>query len=162
MNLFEITKKSPRPVNTLLTPTAAAVRGMAMMESATTPGQAVLADGTAPIRGFQTRDSKVGGPDLGDVIYPGRLELAFVAGEEGTYEHAEEVEAEGANFVSADGTVGVLAGTAINTPLSFVAGQFVKAASGQFVEFILVELPTPEIPGNVRLRARSVPGYVKA
>jgi hypothetical protein len=160
MFLFEITKKSPRPVNTLLTPAVPAVRGTPMQESATA-GQAELADGTKPFAGFMTRASQVGGPVLGDVIYPGRLELPFATGEEGSFEFAEEMVAEGADYISSDGTVGITAATALKTPCSFVGGKFAKAATGQFVEFVLVELPTPELAGNVRARFRATPGYVK-
>ena len=159
--LFEITKKSPRPVNSLLTPATAAIRGIPMQESATA-GTAELADGTKPFAGFMTRPSVVGGPVLGDIVYPGRLELPFATGEEGTYEFAEEVVAEGAGYLSADNTVGVKANTPLKTPISFVGGLFAVEATGQFYEFTLVELPTPDIAGNVRARFRVCPGFIKA
>jgi hypothetical protein len=152
--LFNITKRSPRPVNSLLTPATAAIRGIAMQESATA-GTAELADGTKVFAGFMTRPSQVGGPALGDVIYPGRLELPFATGEEGTFEFAEEVVAEGAGYVDS----GITGSTALKTPLMFAAGLFAVATSGHFAEFELVELPTPDVAGNVRIRARIIPGY---
>ena len=74
--LFEILKRSPRPVVSLLTPASGQgyalpmsgligyMRGTPMQESATA-GQAELADGTKPFAGFMTRDSQALGPVLG-------------------------------------------------------------------------------------------------
>lgn len=158
--LFEITKRSPLPVNSYICPATAYVRGTAMQESATA-GTAELADGTKPFGGFMTRNSQVGGPSLGDSIYPGRLELPFPTGDYGSFEFAEEVEAEGAQFVS--GATGAIStGTALKTPLSFSAGLFCIAQSGQLVEYELVEQQAPVVAGNVRIRARAVRGYVHA
>jgi hypothetical protein len=156
--LHNITKRSPRTTNSLNTPAAAAVRGVAMIEDPANPGNAKLADGSKPYAGFQTRDSVVGGPALGDVIYPGRLELPFATGQEGTYEYAEEYTAEGAQFVDA----GITGATAMSTPLSFINGKIAVATTGLLVEFILVELPAPEVAGNVKVRARAVAGYFHA
>ena len=94
---FEILRRSPRPVVSLLTPPSGQgyllpatnnsllgyVRGTAMQESAV-PGQAELADGSKPFAGFMTRDSQATGAVLGDIIYPNRLELPFDAGLEGS------------------------------------------------------------------------------
>ena len=161
MLMFTITKRSPLPVNSLLTPSAAAVRYTAMQESATA-GTAELADGTKIFAGFQTRASQVGGPILGDLIYPGRLELPFVAGEDGTFEFAEEVVAEGSDYLSADNTVGIKANSPLKTPCSFVGGKFALGATGQVCEFMLVETNiTPEVAGNVRARFRRMAAWVK-
>lgn len=133
------------------------------MQESSTAGQAELADGSAPFVGFQTRDSQVGGPVLGDVIYPGRLELPFVAGEEGTFEHGEEVSAEGTDFIDTTSQYGAISsGTALKSPLTFKAGKFSLALSGDLVFYMLVDKPTPEIAGNVRIRARAVAAYLKA
>lgn len=155
--LFNINKRSPRPVNSLLTAAAAAVRGVAFQESATA-GTAELADGTKPIAGFMTRDSVVGGPVLGDIVYPGRLELPFATGEEGTFEFAEEVELEGSQFVDASLT----GSNALKVGVMFTAGKAALATSTHFVEFMLVENMTPEVVGNVRVRLRTTPGYIMA
>jgi hypothetical protein len=155
--LFNITKRSPRPVNSLITPATGYPLGTAMQESATA-GTAELADGSKAYAGFQTRLSQVGGPALGDVIYPGRLDLPFPTGDYGTYEFAEEVVAEGAQFIDAS----ITAATALKTPLSFLAGKFAVASSGQLVQFELVEQQAPVVAGNVRIRAITCPGYVHA
>jgi hypothetical protein len=155
--LFVITKRSPRPVNSLTSPAAAAVRGVAMQESATA-GVAELADGSKPFAGFLTRNTQVGGPVLGDVIYPGRLELPTETSGPSSMEFGEEVEAEGATFLDASLT----SGAALKTPLTFAAGKFIAATTGKLVEFELVEQQTPVNAGNVRIRARAVYGYVHA
>ena len=157
---FVITKRSPLPVNTLLTPASAAVRGAAMQESATA-GTAELADGTKVFAGFQTRASAAD-LVLGDLIYPGRLELPLICSQEGTYEYAEEVIAEGTDYLSDDVTVGVKTNSSLKTPCSFVGGKFALGASGQICEFMLVETNmTPEVAGNVRARFRRMAAWVK-
>ncbi len=157
-NIFEITRRSPRPVNMLLSPLATAYpRGTALQESATA-GTAELADGSKPFAGFLTRDTVVGGPVLGDIIYPGRLELPTATGDECSLEFGEEVEAEGANFIDSS----ITGATALKTPCSFAAGKFATASSGNFVEFVLVAIETPAVTGNVRGRFRVIPGYVHA
>lgn len=161
MLLFTITKRSPLPVNSLLTPAVAAVKGAAMQESATA-GTAELADGTKVFAGFQTRASAVDGPVLGDLIYPGRLELPFVATQDGTYEFAEEVVAEGTDYLSADVTVGIAVNSPLKSPCSFVGGKFALGATGQICEYMLVETNiTPEVAGNVRARFRRMAAWVK-
>lgn len=157
--LFEITRRSPRPNYSMLsTPTGADyTRGVAFMESATVLDAAALADGSGPIVGFITRDSTQTGPDLGDAIYPGKIQLPFKSGEEASFEFAEEVEAEGASFVDA----GILANTAINTPLTFTAGKFALGATGKICEYILVGLPTPTVNTNVRIKARRLGTWIK-
>lgn len=128
------------------------------MQESATAGLAELADGSKPFAGFLTRNTVVGGPVLGDVIYPGRLELPFETSGPGSFEFAEEVEAEGATFVDA----GITAGTALKTPLTFTAGKFAVAGSGNLVEYELVEKQTPVVVGNIRIRARAVYGYMHA
>ena len=160
MLLFTITKRSPLPVNTLLTPASPAVRYTAMQESATA-GQAELADGTKVFAGFQTRASAAD-LALSDLIYPGRLELPFICSQEGTFEFGEDVVAEGTDYLSADVTVGIAANSPLKTPCSFVGGKFALGATGQICEFMLVETGiTPEVAGNVRARFRRMAAWVK-
>ena len=165
--LFEILRRSPRPVVSLLTPASGQgyalangligyARGTPMQESATA-GQAELADGTKPFAGFMTRDSQAGGPVLGDTIYPGRLELPFAAGLEGSFEFGEEVVAEGPNFIDA----GLTAATPLKTAVSFAGGKFAVAVSGQDAQFVLVELPAPDVTGDVRARFILMAGSMK-
>src|SRR5690242_9581116 len=92
--LFVITKRSPRPVNSLTTPAAASTRGVAMQESAGA-SVAELADGTNPLAAFLARNPRVGCPVLRDVVSPGGLELLVERSGPGSFEMAEEFEAEG-------------------------------------------------------------------
>ena len=90
---FEIVKRSPHPMKSLLLPAAAAAtRGVAYMEDTATPGSAKLADGTVPIAGFVTRPVLIGGPTIADAVMPNRLELPFAAADYGSFEQGEEVE----------------------------------------------------------------------
>lgn len=156
MELFEITRRSPRPVRSGLTPAAAAIRGIAMQESAVA-GTMELADGSKPFAGFMTRPTVVGGPVLGDIVYPGRLELPFATGEEGSWEFAEEVEAEGSTYLDA----ALIAAPTLKAPLTFTAGKFDLAAAADLAEFVLVESMTPMVAGNVRIRAVPIDGWIK-
>jgi hypothetical protein len=155
--LFEITLRSPLPVISLVTAAAATIRGVAFQESAVA-GVAELADGSKPFAGFITRNSQVGGPALGDVIYPGRLELPFPTGDVGSFENAAMFEVEGGTFVDA----GITGATPLKTPLSFLAGKVCAAIANQYVQFMLVEQQVPAVPGNVRIRAISIATYLHA
>ena len=66
MSPFEIKLRSSRFPNSLLTPNANAVRGLAFQES-DTAGTAELANGLKPFVGFLTRQVKVGGPTMADL-----------------------------------------------------------------------------------------------
>ncbi len=171
MAQFDITKRSLVPLNSLTTPTpdGSLVAGTVVNERGvafqfnSTDGQAVLADGTKAFAGFLTRRTKVGGPSLEDVVYPGRTELPFVAGGPASFEYAEEVEVEGAPGVNSTWLIGTGAGaisatTAAETKLSFSGGAFCVAQTGQNAEFELVAQLTPETSGNVRFRARKLTG----
>ena len=155
MSLHEITKRANRPNRSLILPAADAARGVAFQESSTS-GTAELADGTLPIVGFVTRQTLITGPVLGDSIYPGRIELPFTGGQEGSFEYGEELEAEGSTYLDA----AITAGTALKSRLSFVAGKFKVAVTGQYSEFILVAKPTPEVVGNVRIRVQKIEGVL--
>ena len=168
MHLFEIIRKTPRPVVSLKTPASDAgytlsngltgyLRGTPMQESAT-PGQAELADGTKPFVGFQARDSQAGGPTLGELILGLILEEHYMAGDYGTYEKADEVIAEGANFIDSS----ITTGTTVTTPCSFVGGKFSTLSSGQISEWTVAEQMTPMVAGNVRVRFVLTSGSIKA
>ncbi len=159
MSLHEITRRAPGKNISLLTPAiaAAALRGVMFQESATA-GIAELADGTRMIAGHVTRDVNIGGPVLGDIIYPNRTELPFTATQEASFERSEQVEVEGASYIDAS----VTAGTAIETQLSFLAGKFSTVGSGQRAFYVLREVMTPETAGNLRIRVqRATDDYVK-
>lgn len=152
MAKFEILKRSPRPNVSLKSPVANALRGIAFQESAT-PNVAELADGTISFQGFVTRPVKIGGPDLGDSIYPNRIELPFTAGEEMSLELAEEFVAEGADYLYS-GTGMITSGTSLKSQCGFKDGKIRVAQGSEIKEFTLVELMTPETEGNVRARFR--------
>lgn len=153
--LFEITRRSPLPVRSLVTPASPATRGQAFQESATA-GTAELADGTKPFAGFITRNSQVGGPVLGDVIYPGRLELPFETGFAGSFEYAEEIEAEGTTFIDTASQYGAITtGTALGTELTFNAGKLSVATSGKKG---FLHDPRAANAGERGQRAHSLPG----
>lgn len=155
MNLFEISRPGPGRHISLILPAGAAVRGLAYQESATA-GTAELADGTKPIVGFSTREVKVDGPALGDVVFPGRLELPFKAGQEGSFEQAEEVQAEGTDYIVTDGAGAVSSGTALETEMSFLGGKWQVKQSGQKIFGHLKEIMTPEVAGALRIRVQMV------
>lgn len=154
--LFEITKRANRPNRSLLLPAAAAAKGVAFIEDVATPGTAKLADGTLPIVGFVTREVTVAGPTLADHVYPGRTQLPFKATEEGSFEYAEEVEAESSVYLDA----ALISSHANGTKCTFAAGKFVATATGKIAEFIVVENMTPEVAGNVRLRLQKIEGFL--
>ena len=118
MAQFEITKRSLVPYNSLTTPapsgslatgTVVNERGVAF-QFGSTDGQAELADGTKAFGGFLSRRTKVGGPSLEDVVYPGRTELPFVAGGPASLEYTEEVEVEGPANANSTYMIGTGAG----------------------------------------------------
>ena len=86
-----------------------------------------------------------------------RGELPFTAGLEGSFEFGEEVVAEGPNFIDA----GLTAATPLKTAVSFAGGKFAVAVSGQDAQFVLVELPAPEVTGDVRARFILMAGSMK-
>lgn len=154
-------RSSPSKRRSLLTPNAAALRGNFFQESATA-GTAEVADGSKPLAGFVTRDVVVGGPVLGDHIYPGRIDLPFTAAQEASFEMPESFEAEGADFFQVGGTGPVVAGTALQTELAFVLGKLRIAQTADIVEYVIVEQQTAKNAANsFRIRAEKVPRRVK-
>jgi hypothetical protein len=160
---FEITKRSPRSNYSMLTtPADGWKRGQAFQEGATADS-AILADGTAPIIGFATRPGVVGGPDIGYQVWPNRLEGPNTAGEEASFEDAEEFEAEGDDYVKGSGSNKIDASTALKTRLAFEDGKAIVATSGKLSEFMVVGKPAVKDSGNVvRIKARRVKGEVIA
>lgn len=156
MGLFEITKRSSRPNRSLLTPAAAAERGVAFIEDVASPGTAKLADGTLPIVGFLSQKVTVAGPTIQDQVMPGRTQLPVKQGDEASFEDAEEVEAESSVHLDA----ALISSHANATKCSFVAGKFKAAATTQIAEWIVVENMTPEVAGNIRLRLQRIAGVV--
>lgn len=160
---FEITKRSMRQYKSLVVPAGvAAARGTAYIEDPAHPGKAKLADGSLPIAGFITRDARVGGPALEDMIFT-RLEGPFTSGEDASFEHAEEVEAEGEHLYSGNGGTAIAANTAIGIRCSFLDGKFVTAAAAQTAEYYLAEIKAACVPPNtfrarfVRLEGQTIP-----
>lgn len=178
-SLFEITKRSPLPYKSLVAPTGSKGRGIAFIEDTSNPGKAILADGSQPIAGFVTRSIKAGGPDLGDDVFPNRIERPFSDtdpyGADSnmiSLEQGEEVEAEGydpdcVNGFLYSGTGGnaaktITASTALKTPCSFYNGQFSVGITGQYCEWMLIENSIePQISGNLRCRFQKLPGAIK-
>lgn len=162
-----------RPYNSLIAPSGSgAARGIAYIESLSNPGYAQLADGTAPIAGFVTRPVLVGGPTLGDAIFPNRLELPFQDGQPISLEQAEQVSAEGydplginGNLYSGTGNGGsatITAATPTGTKISFYNGQFCVANTGQYYEWMLQAIEPAAVPTNgFRCRFTKVEGNIK-
>lgn len=154
MSKFEIVRSSPREHRNLTAPAGAALVGTAYQESAV-GGVAELADGTKPLAGFVTRGISVSGPSLENDFWPGRLENDFAASKEISLEHAEEIEAEGDDYLATSGGGGqITAGTALGTKLSFVNGKLcVQDGGTQYPFYVLVAKDlTPETEGNLRIR----------
>ncbi len=160
---IEITKRSGRGIYSMLTsPVTAWARGVAFQEGATLDS-AVLAAGTAPVIGFAMRPGAVGGPGLEFQVWPNQLEGPTVAGEEASFEDAEEVEAEGDDYIIGSGSNKIDASTALLTRLSFENGKFCVTSSAKLSEFMLVGKPPVKDSGNaVRIKARRVKGDVTA
>ena len=177
-SLFEITKRSPLPYKSLVAPTGSSGRGIAYIEDPANPGNAILADGSEPIAGFVTRNILAGGPTLANDVFPNQLERPFsdsdpygVSANMISLEQAEEVEAEGydPNHVNGflySGTGGnaaktITPSTALKTLCSFRNGQFSVAVTGDVAEWMLQEIQTPLVAGNVRARFIKVHGDIK-
>lgn len=162
MALFEILRRGQRQSESLLLPNAVAPLGRAFQESATA-GTAELADGTKPIAGFVTREviTALPTPSIAEMTGQGvqPLEQGHLAPYHGAFEDAQEVVAEGADYIFADDDPKDLTGaTNLKTLCSFTGGKFCKALEGQYAEFMLVEKPTAEVNGNVRMRFIRVAG----
>lgn len=158
---FLITKRSAKRYGTYLCPSGSAPRGTAYIENTSSAGAVTAADGTLPIAGFVTRAIVSGGPTLADTVFPNHINQPFgapavpAAGEPGllpnagdgsmiTLEFADEFEAEGADYIYS-GSAGNAAktlneNTALKTAVSFYAGKACVAVSGQWVDYLLLEV----------------------
>jgi hypothetical protein len=153
----EITRQSPSRNISLKSPGTAYPRGTAM-QTADNGTDMELCDGTKPYAGFLTRETVVGGPVLADHVYPGRLELPFTAGDEASLEKAEQFEAEGTDFLDA----ALIASNAVDTEIALIGGKAKAAAQGNYVEFIVAAVLTPQDSDNtVRLRFEKIGPYLK-
>ncbi len=89
---FEITRRYTGGVHVAKKMPVDASRGMAVMINELDPTSFSLATGR--LDGFLTRVVQTGGPVLGDLVYPNRIELPFTTGQEASAEHADEYECE--------------------------------------------------------------------
>jgi hypothetical protein len=109
--------------------------------------------------GHLTRRVVVGGLSLADRVFgttspvPVGVESGFYDGLEVTVEDAQEIEAEGASYLSA--TNPVTTATAVGTQLTFVAGLFSVAQAGQQNWYTLTANNLTSTDG-VSLRIRAV------
>jgi len=134
-------------------------RGTAFGYDATTADKIVLAGGKNFL-GFVMREVVVGGPGLPDHVYPNRLELAYASGQEASLEKADEVEAEGSNFLVLSGTGALANNTAVDTQISFNNGKFYIAQTGDIPFYKVSANPNmlaaagvnPVVPGALRFR----------
>ena len=155
---FEIRREHPgKNISRVFDSTGS--RGLALGPDASDVTKAAVADGDQFL-GFLTRDVTSTGPVLGDHVYPGRLELPFVAGGEVTLEKADEVEVEGeaanAGLVVTSGTGAITTDTAVGTGLSFYGGKWREVQTGEIAFYRLSGQITPVNGGSVRFRAEKV------
>lgn len=107
--------------------------------------------------GFLERDCTVAGPTLADHVYPGRLELPYKVGQKVTLIKAAAVEAEGLDRIMTSGTGLLSSSTAVGTKISFRAGKFAAAQSGEIAYFTLAANNlTPSEAGALRMRFEAV------
>ncbi len=142
---------------------APAPYGLALMNKTT--DATLLIEATGSFLGFLTRNVTTAGPGLleafdvltTDSSNPTALENVFKAGDEVSVEKADAVEAEGSQFLLASGTGGgINLYTAVGSELSFVDGKFRVAQSGDTAYFTLACHLTPDVAGNVRIRAEAI------
>lgn len=156
MSLFDIKVRSTRPNRSLLTPAAAAERGIAFIEDVAAPGTAKLSDGSLPMVGFLSQKVTVAGPTIQDQVMPGRTQLPVKAGDEASFEYADEVEAESSVYLDA----ALIAAHTNGTRCTFAAGKFVATSTGKYAEWVVVQEVTPEVAGNIRLRLQRIEGVL--
>lgn len=153
MALFEV--KRPYPGQRIsLVYESAAKRGVAIQADTTTPSKGALA--TGDYLGFLTRDV-VATLDVAErAVWPGRLELPFIAGGQVSIERADAIEAEGTDYLVTSGTGALAAETSLGTDLSFASGKLRVKQSGDRAVFKLREVQTPEVAGNLRIFAEAI------
>jgi hypothetical protein len=157
MSAFDIIRTSPKRLVSLTTPAVAALRGIAFQDSGgATVGTAELADGLKPLAGFLTREVKVGGPTLNDVVFEDYLQ-PFTAGEEASFEKADAFEAEGDNYIDNAGGDLINAATPLESELSFSAGKLCLRQAGQFAFYRLKAFLAVEDAANtIRIRVEEI------
>lgn len=160
MALFEILRRGSREPKSLTMPATACVEGLALQEDISNPGKAIPADGTVPGAMFVNRPvvTAIPTPSYAELQAGASmpLENPYQSGYEGSLEDADEVVAEGADYILGTGGDAINGSTALKTKTSFRTGKFCVAQTNQFIEFELVEHLTPEVAGNVRARFRRV------
>lgn len=181
--LFQVIRRGPRANKTIRIPSnfGAQPVGVALIESATPnpdqddSGGCALADGTAPFIGFITRAivTTTPVPTFSELATAGDapnipFETAFLVGDEGSTEDADEYEAEGIGYLAigpsangTDTTQDLGTNPAVGTMCSFLKGLTCKAKTGQWAEYQVAEVEAnPSVAGNVRIRFRRVLGRV--
>lgn len=138
-----------------------ALRGTMMMQHASDEGLAVPAQPGGVLLGCLTRDVQDGGPDLGDLLYPGRLELAGEPESGQSYEPADQITMEGAEFIKDSGTGALnVANIATKIPgltlINFENGKAREAQPGERADYVLAEVLQPVEPGRIRIRIRKL------
>src|SRR6266550_9202264 len=128
MLFFKITRRGARDPKSLVMP-AGYPEGTAMQEDTANPGNAILADGSAPAM-FLNRTVSASSPaaplpSLAELSggLP-QLEQPYTSGYEGSLEDADEVVAEGSDYVQGSGSDKIDANTALKTQCSFRDGKF--------------------------------------
>jgi len=110
-------------------------RGFPVGAHATDPTQCAPASSQSFL-GHLTRDVRVGGPVLTDLIFgptnatPTGVTLPWVLGQVVSLESAQEIEAEGVQYILTSGVQAVTASTPVGTPLTFINGQLAIFPSG--------------------------------
>ncbi len=119
----------------------------------------VLAQGQSD--GLMTRDSR-SFPGLTDTeqLMGFGLETPFLAGSDGSLEHAHELEVEGTDYIKTTSTGAITAETPLETDLSFDGGKLYVAQEGDTAQFRLKAIMTPVIGENLRIFVVAIDGYV--
>lgn len=154
-------------------PDATLPRGFAMQVASTDPdtGLRTFQVATGRADGMLSRDVRQfpGLTDeeqlmMGQGITFG-LETPFQATKAGSLEDIDgvlEFECEDGYIELADTNAKLTSGTAIGTPLTFLAGKVCKALTGDFAQYKLVKVLTPRVSGKLRIRAVKISGYIVA
>lgn len=148
-----ITRRSPHSNVSLVIPFAAKA-GTFVMVDTTTPANAALGSGDAI--GVLTRDVVSDLTVTERAVWPGRLELPFIVGQQGSVERLDAFEAEGTDHLVTSGTGALASNTALGTKLSVYGGKVRVAQTGDREMFRLREILTPEEAGALRIAAEAI------
>lgn len=146
---FEIRRASPHDL-TGGTYASAALRGTPVGQGADTETLALA--GATNFLGFLRHDVTVAGPTLEHHFWPNQTVMPVKAGTYCTVERADEIDVEGANFLTITGTGTLASNTAVGTQLGFVSGKWREKQTGDHAYGMLAAQLTPETSGAVRLR----------